>query len=47
MLNRENLLAELDVLIKNLNDYKGALEGADRERLKELLAEGRRKKEEI
>lgn len=38
--NRDDLLFELDTLIKNLTDYKNALENKDEERLKDLLEEG-------
>ncbi|MBO5320431.1 MAG: prephenate dehydrogenase [Ruminococcus sp.] len=46
MQNRENLLFELDILIKNLNEYSTALENADSERMQELIADGRKLKEE-
>ena len=45
--NKENLLKELDIFIDNLNMYKDALEREDKDELRELLAEGRRIKEEI
>lgn len=45
--NRENLLMELDVLIKNLEAYKVAIENDDKDTLRELLQEGRQIKEEI
>jgi len=45
--NRENLLFELDVFINSLNEYKMALEGLDKNRLKELLIEGKKCKEEV
>ena len=45
--NRDNLIRELDILINSLEEYKNALEPADAERLIELLAHGRRCKEEV
>ncbi|NLL39802.1 MAG: prephenate dehydrogenase [Clostridiales bacterium] len=45
--NRDNLIRELDILISSLEEYKDALEQADAERLTELLAHGRRCKEEV
>lgn len=46
MQNRENLLFELDVLIKNLKEYSTALESSDSEKMQELIADGRKLKEE-
>lgn len=45
--NKDNLLKELEIFIESLNEYKNALENEDKNRLRELLAEGRRIKEEI
>ena len=45
--NRDNLLQELDSLIAELTEYKGAVENRDREKLEALLEEGRRIKEEV
>lgn len=45
--NKENLLNEINYLIGNLEDFKKALSAEDREALIDLLAEGRRLKEEI
>lgn len=45
--NRDNLIRETDILIKNLTDYREALTEGDAERLKELFAEGNRIKEEV
>lgn len=45
--NKENLLKELGIFIDSLNEYKEALENEDKDRLRELLADGRRIKEEI
>ena len=44
--NRENLLFELDELIGNLNEYRDAIYNEDREKLVQLLDDGRRCKEE-
>ncbi|MBR7110418.1 MAG: prephenate dehydrogenase [Clostridia bacterium] len=40
--NSDKLSAELDELIRNLNDYKVALENNDKQKLKALLTEGNR-----
>ncbi len=45
--NKENLREEIRLLIHHLSQYQKALDEDDGERLKALLAEGRRKKEEI
>lgn len=45
--NKENLLKELDIFINNLNQYRDALDNEDKDKLRELLCEGRRIKEEI
>ena len=45
MLNKEDLLLEMDILINNLNQYKDALENEDEDSLKELLRKGRELKE--
>jgi len=45
--NGDNLIKEIDILISSLNEYKTALENADRQTLVRLLDEGRRRKEEI
>ena len=47
MENRENLLFEIDTLIKNLSDYKSAIENEDQARLTALLKDGRNIKENI
>ena len=44
--NRDNLVSEIDSLICHLSEYREALESYDREKLKELIAEGRKRKEE-
>ncbi len=44
--NRENLLAELDLLIKSLNEYRDAIECNDSETLCNLLRDGRVAKEQ-
>ena len=45
--NRDNLLKEISSLIDNLNLYRDALENKDKELLRRLLEEGKRKKEEV
>ncbi len=39
--NRDNLLNELDIIIKNLQKYRAALDRSDETELKSLLREGR------
>ena len=39
--NRDYLVEELQILVKNLNDYLDVLEKGDKEKLKELLKDGR------
>lgn len=39
--NRDNLIKEIDCIVKNLVQYKQALENNDRERLTDLLRDGR------
>ena len=45
--NRDKLVSELDSLIANLTAYRDAMEAGDREKLTDLLDEGKRLKEEI
>lgn len=45
--NRDCLIREVDTLIENLTAYRDAMENGDRETLTELLAEGKRIKEEV
>ncbi len=45
--NKKNLISEINGLIKNLGEYKSALENDDAEGLKALLKEGREKKEAL
>lgn len=45
--NSENMLFELDLYIKNLEEYRTALLEKNEQRLIELLDEGRRRKEEV
>lgn len=45
--NADNLVSELDGLIESLTAYRNAIESGDAETLQELLAEGRRCKEEV
>lgn len=46
MQNRENLIFELETLIGNLTRYSDALKEGDSEKMLELIAEGRRLKED-
>ncbi|MGN0538490.1 MAG: prephenate dehydrogenase [Candidatus Fimenecus sp.] len=45
--NRDNLIKEIDSIVNNLVQYKKALEDNDRERLTDLLRDGRILKEKI
>ncbi len=45
--NRDNLINEIDSIVNNLVQYKEALENNDRERLAELLRDGKILKEKI
>lgn len=45
--NRDNLINEIDSIVNNLVQYKEAMEANDRERLTELLRDGRILKEKI
>ena len=45
--NKDFLETELDFFIKSLEEYKKAIKSADIQKLKSLLAEGRRAKEEV
>ena len=45
--NRENLLSELDLFMKNLQDYRDALAQPDAEKLEALLEEGHQRKKEV
>ena len=45
--NKEYLINELDIIIKNLSEYRDALVNDDPATMKELLAEGRKIKEEV
>lgn len=45
--NRDNLINEIDAIVNNLVQYKEAMEAGDRERLTELLRDGRILKEKI
>ncbi|MBQ3053299.1 MAG: prephenate dehydrogenase/arogenate dehydrogenase family protein [Clostridia bacterium] len=45
--NKDNLVFEIETLIKNLTDYKEVINSGDRESLNLLLKEGRIKKESI
>lgn len=41
ILNKDNLLNEINALVKHINQHKEALESGDRERIRELLKKGR------
>ena len=43
--NKENLLFEIDTLIKNLQEYSDALREENEQKLIEILADGTQKKE--
>lgn len=45
--NKECLINEIDILIENLQKYRDAINDNDRDRLKELLAEGRDRKAQL
>ncbi len=45
--NKDYLIEELDVLIKNLNDYKLSLQDDDKQKMIELLEKGRQRKQEV
>ena len=45
--NKEYLIKELDTFISSMNEYKDAIEKEDKDRLRELLAYGRKCKEEV
>ena len=45
--NADNLVTELDGLINSLTEYRNAIDSGDAATLQELLAEGRRCKEEV
>lgn len=45
LMNRDNLLCEIDTLIENLNEYKRALENRDREAVGNAVMKGRILKE--
>ena len=45
--NADNLTHEIDLLVMHLQEYSDAIKSADREKLKQLLADGRIIKEEI
>ncbi len=45
--NRENMLGEMDIIIENLTKYRDAIADDDRPALRELLQEGKLRKEEI
>ncbi len=47
MENRDNMISELDIIIKELCKYKAALESEDKAKLKSLFADGKKIKYEI
>ena len=47
MLNRQNLLDDLDILISSLQEYRHAIAENDGQRLTQLLADGSRIKEAL
>lgn len=47
MENRDNLIFELDTIIKSLSDYKKALENEDSEWMHSMLHDGKKAKEEV
>lgn len=47
MENRDNMISELDIIIKELSKYKEALEIEDKAKLKSLFADGKKIKYEI
>lgn len=47
LLNRQNLLDDLDILIASLQEYRHAIEENDAQRLTQLLADGSRIKESL
>lgn len=47
LLNREALLPEIDLLVRNMSELRDAIGGGDGDRLEELLRQGREAKEHI
>ena len=45
--NRDNILRELDSFLTELTKYRDAIDARDKETLQQLLAEGKRRKEEV
>lgn len=45
--NKDYLINEIDLLIKNLAEYRDAIEKGDRERLVKILDDGKKRKEEV
>ncbi len=45
--NRENLLHELDLFLASLREYRDALQEKDFPKLRSLLLDGKRLKEEV
>ena len=47
MENREYLLHELDLFLASLGEYRNALQAEDSEKMRGLLFDGKRLKEEV
>ena len=45
--NKDNLVYELDTIIRSLEEYKAAIQSEDSETLRKLLEDGKRIKEEV
>lgn len=45
--NKDNLVKEIDILVSSLKEYRDAIANEDSETLTKLLAEGKRRKEEV
>ena len=45
--NKDNLVKEIDILTASLNEYRNAIANEDSETLVRLLAEGKKRKEEV
>ena len=41
LLNRDNLMFEIDQLLEHISEHRDALQRGDRERIRELLKKGR------
>ena len=45
--NKDNLIREIDGLVRCLNEYRAAMVADDRNELERLLQEGKERKEEV